>query len=164
MITIKPKQFVVLRKAGKRLCEVSVEPDMVEKLAGYGLAETEIADILGVKEKQFCRVLKKYRVLKDAVEQGRKRASMNVVESLYKKATGFVCEVAIYTKHKGEATAHTASKYYPPDMKAITFWLKNRMPMEWREKIDQQKGTYLVGEKQMQLLTKIAVDRMTELM
>ncbi|RPI15647.1 MAG: hypothetical protein EHM58_13755 [Ignavibacteriae bacterium] len=164
MITItKQTKPIILRKASKRLCEVTAEPAMIERLAGYGLNEKEIANILDITAIQFYKAIRKYRTIKDAIERGRKKVSASVVESLYKRATGFFNDTIIYTKHKGVAAAHPATKYYPPDIKAIAFWLKNRMPMEWRDKIDPEKGTYLIDEETFKFLTDITVKRMQEM-
>jgi hypothetical protein len=44
-------------------------------------------------------------------------------------------------------------KYYPPDTTACIFWLKNRKPDEWRDKLDHEVGGLIktedVGNKEL---------------
>lgn len=161
MITaINQTKPIVLRKASRKRREVTTDPEMVERLAGYGLNEKEIADVFGITEHQFYKAMRKYSVIKQAVERGKNKTAMCVVESLFKKATGFARDEIIYTKHKGVAAAHPVKKFYPPDMKAIIFWLKNRLPMEWKEKIDIEKGQYTIGEKEMEVLRRVTYEAM----
>jgi hypothetical protein len=163
MIKITNQQKpIVIRPASRRRNEVIAEPKMIEKLSGYGLTEKEIADVYGVTKCQFYRAMNKYRALKEAIFLGKNRAAKCITESLFKRAFGFSNNEIIYTKHKGIAAAHPIVKYYPPDMKAIIFWLKNRCPKEWREKVDPEKGGYIINEDQMKILREITYKRMCE--
>ena len=59
-----------------------LEEKKIETLAGYGLADREIARVLGVSEPE----LKANHAT--AIESGRIKANARVAESLYRKATG----------------------------------------------------------------------------
>ena len=38
-------------------------------------------------------------------------------------------------------------KYYPPDSTALIFWLKNRKPADWRDKVEpEHSGTVQIGQ------------------
>ncbi|RPI12563.1 MAG: hypothetical protein EHM58_20015 [Ignavibacteriae bacterium] len=154
----------ILRKKSKRRHEVIADAGTLEKLAGYGLTEKEIADIFHITEKQFYRAIQRNREMGEIIFRGKTVFGKNVVESLYSRAMGYSRDEITYTKNKGVVAAHPVKKYYPPDMKAIVFWLKNRMPAQWREKIDQEKGTYLVSEEQFKFLMQMAAKRMKEMM
>jgi len=61
---------------------------------------------------------------------------MDVVEALYKRACGFTEE--IITKNAVPAandqvlySIQTKTKYHPPDVAAITFFLTNQLPEHW---------------------------------
>jgi hypothetical protein len=58
----------------------------------------------------------------EAQKRGKAPADERVVESLYNRTLGFT--------RKG--------KYYPPEVTACIFWLKNRRPDEWRDRQDQR--------------------------
>ncbi len=57
-----------------------------------------------------------------------------VEDALLRRAMGMtVTESRTELTEKGEKTV-TVEKELPPDLTAITFWLKNRCPELWREK------------------------------
>jgi hypothetical protein len=80
----------------------------VEALAGYGVPEAEIGEVIGVDPKTL---RKHYR---PELRQGHTKANAKVAESLYRKATG-----------EG-----------PQSVTAAIFWLKTRAG--WREPITHE--------------------------
>ncbi|RPI16632.1 MAG: hypothetical protein EHM58_11410 [Ignavibacteriae bacterium] len=165
MITlIQPKKRIILRYKSKRLDAIITDAGMIERLSGFGLNEKQIADFYNITYRQFNRAYSKNKALRESIERGRKKAAKSVMESLYNKAMGFERSETVYSSRNGTSSARTVTKYYPPDMKAIIFYLKNRCPMEWREKIDIEKGQYLVGEEEMAFLFKESAKRMKEMM
>ena len=79
----------------------------IEKMAGIGLTDKDIALLLGVKERVFYYWKKKYPEFVQALKRGKTTAKMTIVNSLYRRAI------------EGNLTA-------------IIFWLVNRYPEEWR--------------------------------
>ena len=60
--------------------------------------------------------------LRQPLKAAKRRQMKRVVQSLYNRTLGF-------TRN---------GKYYPPDVTACIFWLKNRRPDEWRDRQDQR--------------------------
>jgi hypothetical protein len=148
---------ITLRKKSKRLDEVTADPDAIEKLAGYGLNEKEIASVYNVTVKQFCKAQRRNKLLLEAMERGKNVAAKLVMEALFRRATGFENREIDYTKHQGKIHASPVVKFYPPDMRAIEFWLKNRVPLKWKEKVDYDLS---LKEEEFQKLSELAAEAM----
>ena len=82
----------------------------VERLSGLGLTDVEIAHILGISVRTLNNYKKNENFL-HALKNGKLKADIQVIDSLFQKAK------------KGDTTA-------------MIFWLKNRRPQDWREKRD----------------------------
>ncbi len=84
-----------------------------------------------------------------------------IEEALLKRALGFSVEESvsedIVDKKTGETLENTkrrvTRKEVPPDVRALLFWLKNRRPGRWRDRIDapEEKITYDFDEDEMKL-------------
>lgn len=114
--------------------------------AGKGLAE--IARDLGMDEKTFYAGMKERPELKDALKQGRFWQAQRVIESMFRRATGYEYEE---TKQVGSTTGvdaktgkpvpkstriEKAVKHVPPDVRAATLLLKNLLPGEFKDRQD----------------------------
>ena len=113
-------------------------------LAELGLTPEQIAAACDVshvtvykwmKDPDFRRRLKESSLVADR----------RVVQSLYQRACGFVCEEEKAFLRDGEPIIVPVKKHYPPDTDAIRFWLTNRQPEEWsnRQKTDVS-GTMVI--------------------
>lgn len=83
--------------------------------------------------------LKNYEQFKAAVKKGRAPLDVEVENSLYKRATGYMVEETVtetWKDRSGEEKTHTKKikRHIPADPTAIIFWLKNRKPEQWRDK------------------------------
>ena len=72
--------------------------------------------------------------LKDLIEMSKDIVDYRVEGSLYRQATGYFEESSETIIHP-DVTQSTKliHKYYPPNIAATQFWLKNRQPDRWRE-------------------------------
>jgi len=59
-----------------------------------------------------------------------------VEASLLAKATGYEHEEVKVFCHEGMITEHTVTKHYPPSDTSMIFWLKNRRPDKWRDRVE----------------------------
>lgn len=98
--------------------------DGLLKLQGWardGLIEKQIAKNMSVAYSTF-RVWKtEHPEIAEAVRKGKEVVDREVENTLFKSATGFI---------------GPDGRYYPPNITAQIFWLKNRKPDRWREKND----------------------------
>lgn len=112
--------------------------EQAEKLCKLGATDKELADFFGVDERtinrwkdtkpEFCQSLKTGKLLADA----------NVAERLFQRAMGYSHEaVKIFPNGGPENGPQLVPfvEHYPPDTTAAIFWLKNRQPAKWRDKV-----------------------------
>lgn len=81
-----------------------------------------------------------------ALKIGKDVADEAVERSLFEKATGYSHDsVKFFLTKDGEVISQPFIEHVAPDTTAAIFWLKNRKPAEWRDKIDHE----LSGEVSM---------------
>jgi hypothetical protein len=110
----------------------------VERIAGLGLIDTEIAQILGISEQTLNTYKKKPEFL-EALKRGKLKVDEKVIESLYNRAIGYDNPNAVKIFMPAGAKSPVYAKYtehYPPDVTAQIFWLKNRRKQDWRDRED----------------------------
>ena len=70
----------------------------------------------------------------ESIKDGRERADARVVQSLYKRATGYTQRSQKAMQYQGEVIIANVVEEVPPDTTAAIFWLKNRQGKNWRDK------------------------------
>lgn len=124
--------------------------EFIRRLAEDGYSDEEIAERANLDPTEFKVWSHRHKKLRDALELGRKEADFSVVEAVYKRATGY--NVSTKKTHKlkrvdfdpvtgkklreyEELAVADDEDYVPPDLRASIFWLKNRQPERWSEKV-----------------------------
>ena len=113
----------------------------VEKLCKLGATDDEIADLLEVSTRTVYRWKTQNESFCQALRVGKDHADNRIERSLYQKAAGFRYTEQQAIKIKtGPDTEEVAvvdvDKYQVPDTTSMIFWLKNRRPEKWRDKVD----------------------------
>ena len=107
---------------------------VVRELCASGATDEELAEHLGVNRSTIYRWKNTHPEFCHAIKVGKGPADQRVVNSLYKKAVGYEVETEKVFQFGGKIIKTTITEYIPPDTKAAMFWLKNRLPGEWRDK------------------------------
>lgn len=94
---------------------------------------------------------KKHTEISEALKKGKEYSDRLVENALFRKAVGFEKKIVKPVKIKevlyegGKRVSEKESirlveeiVYFPPDVAAQIFWLKNRKPEKWREKINPE--------------------------
>lgn len=113
--------------------------DGLIKIQGWardGLIDEQIAHNMGITTKTLYEWKNKYGEISEALKKGKEVIDRQVENALLKRALGYKCDEVIY--ERGEEVKRV-TKEVAPDTTAQIFWLKNRKPVEWRDKIDQQQ-------------------------
>lgn len=121
---------------------------LIKGWAKSGLTDKDIAKNMNIAYSTF-RVWKdKHLALSAALKESKEIADFKVENSLYKRANGYE-----YTETTKEARLNPNTGKYElivtkevvkqviPDTTAQIFWLKNRQPDKWREKIDKANNS-----------------------
>jgi len=61
-----------------------------------------------------------------------------VVRSLFQRACGYSHPEDKIFQHEGNPVVVPTTKHYPPDATSAIFWLKNRDPANWRDKVEHE--------------------------
>ena len=118
-------------------------PFLVMCLAREGLTEKEMAQKLGIGKTTLTRWKQEHPEFRASLNGSREEADLKVVDSLYRRAIGYESEETemVVTAKDGEkklAKVKRVKKHVAPDVTACIFWLKNRRPAEWRDKVQQE--------------------------
>lgn len=130
--------------------DLKVVPNMelIQKWARCGVSNEEIRKNLGIGKTTWYKYVNEHIELSELLKKTREIVDAEVENALLKKALGFRVTVKKtfkvknieYNKQgkkiKEEEELKTVDDelYFPPDLGAQCFWLKNRNPEEWRDK------------------------------
>jgi hypothetical protein len=110
-----------------------------QKLAKLGATDREVAEFFDVNEATIYRWKHEHPEFCEALKVGKETADARVEQSLYRRALGYSHDaVKIAVNAQGEVTQVPFVEHYPPDTTAAIFWLKNRKPDEWRDKVQNE--------------------------
>lgn len=113
-----------------------ITPEGLTLLEGWardGLTDEQIAHNMGVSRKTLAEWKKKYGDIGDTLKKGKEIVDYEVENALLKKALGYTVKEQKLTKD-GELIE--IEREIPPDTTAQIFWLKNRRPDKWRDKVE----------------------------
>jgi len=137
--------------------------EYIEQAHNYcllGATDEQLADFFNVTRSTISLWKKKQPKFFDAMKRGKILADANVAHSLYKRATGYSHPDVHISNYQGEITKTDITKHYPPDTTACIYWLKNRQPDKWRDKIEIDSNIKIDKETldmiENQFITKMA--------
>lgn len=117
-----------------------------EKLCKLGATDMEVADFFEVDVRTLYRWKGENEAFCQALKVGKEVADERVERSLYARANGYEHDEVDIRVVGGAIVQTPIRKYYPPDTTACIFWMKNRKPGEWREKVEtEHSGTVQIG-------------------
>ncbi len=123
--------------------ESHVKPKL-ELITGWardGVTDEQIAHNLGVAYSTFREYKQAQPALAAALKDGKEVADLKVVGALYRRAMGYAYDEVTREQRadpeSGErrlTVTKVVTKQVAPDVTAQIFWLKNRLPAQWRDK------------------------------
>lgn len=136
-----------------------LEPEGLLKIEGWardGLTDEQIADNIGISRSTLNSWKDKYSDISDTLKRGKEVVDRQVENALLKRALGYE-----YTETTREyipgldemKTTKKVTKQVAPDTTAQIFWLKNRKPDKWRDKLnrdcsseDEMEGVEIIND------------------
>ncbi|WP_314160177.1 transposase [uncultured Gemella sp.] len=110
---------------------------MIEGWARQGLTDEQISKNMSISYSTFREWKKKYSALSAALKKGKTPVDFEVENALLKRAMGFEYEetetIIEEIDGKQRKRIKKIKKVALPETSAIIFWLKNRMPEQWRK-------------------------------
>lgn len=129
----------------------------IEGWAREGLNDVQIASNIGISLSTYYEWQNKYPDLSEAIKKGKAPVDLEVENALLKRALGYeyeetITEIEELAEGKQKKHVRKVRKHMPPDTTAQIFWLKNRRPGRWRDKIEQAPET---GNELLQSLMEL---------
>lgn len=116
-------------------------PDILPQvrfLAKKGCTDKDLAEFFEVNIDTIHEWKKKHPEFSDTLKEAKLEADSAVERSLFERATGYSHPEDKIFQYEGCPVVVPTVKHYPPDTAAAIFWLKNRKPEQWREKIEHE--------------------------
>jgi len=121
---------------------------LVEGWARDGLTNEQIATNLGIGKTTFYKLVKEHSELSELLKKGKEVIDYEVENALLKRALGYeyVETTRERTWNKDKEIYETivtkrVTKQVAPDTIAQIYWLNNRKPKQWRNKVDIEDET-----------------------
>jgi hypothetical protein len=109
---------------------------VVYRMALLGATQADICTAFGITPEVFKTWRDQHPEFDLSFRRGGKEADSHVAHALYKRAIGYnYPEVKHYTSNGIVTDERVVMKHEPPDVKAITFWLKNRTGGQWQDEV-----------------------------
>lgn len=112
--------------------------EKVRHLAEYGHTDDFMADFFNVSATTWQQWKKKNPLFFKALKGWKAVADDRVERALYERALGYEWEedAVVFDPIRKERVRVRLEKRLPPDTNACRFWLNNRRPLQWREKVE----------------------------
>lgn len=119
-------------------------PDGLTRLTGWardGLTNEQIAQNAGIGERTLTEWIARFPAISAALKKGKEPVDIQVENALLKRALGYdyeetITEVEELSGGRTKKHVRKITKHVPADTTAQIFWLKNRKPKQWRERIE----------------------------
>lgn len=130
-------------------------PDGLTVIQGWardGLIDEQIAHNMGIKRQTLYEWANRFPVIADALKKGKAPVDIQVENALLKRALGYEYDETVEEVEKipygqpdedgnrkviERVKTKTKRVTVLPDVTAQIFWLKNRRPERWRDKVEQ---------------------------
>ncbi len=129
---------------------------LIEAWARDGLTDEELAKAMNISRDTLYTWRKTHSDISDALTRGRAGAREQILNSLYKKATGFSVMVKVPMRRRtldGDDRIEIVEKeeYYPPDERAARLWLN----ADERRRLRDDKDDAPDGGEQVQVVVDL---------
>jgi len=118
-------------------------PDYCELAQNYcllGATNDDLGGFFGVTSRTVDNWIAVHPEFATAVREARAIADARVARCLYQRAVGHEHTVERTVWHLGKERTVSDTHYYPPDVRACIFWLRNRQPRLWSGRIGEPEG------------------------
>ena len=142
---IKPRKVTKPKapeKTGRKTQYLAPYAKQAERLCKLGATNQDLADFFEVQRSTIWRWGQAHPAFLRATVLGKGPADDRVEMSLYHRAVGYSYEaVKIFLPAGFENPVIVPyMEHVPPDISAIKYFLKNRRPEQWRDKLDHVIG------------------------
>ena len=107
--------------------------EVARSCCALGATNETLAERFAVSRRTIDRWIAGIPDFRNAVTEGREIADGKVASALFARATGMAQQMTKVFCHNGQPLTVNYTVELPPDVRACMFWLRNRLPEQWRE-------------------------------
>ena len=111
-------------------------PEQAAKLCALGATDAQLADFFGVAVSTINLWKVQHPEFSESIKVPKAQADQRVEQSLYRRAMGYEHDETDIRTVGTKLVKTPIRKHYPPDTTAAIFWLKNRDPENWRDRVE----------------------------
>lgn len=142
MATRPAKGKPVAKGAGGRPSKYKQEyAEQAKRLCMLGMTDKELAVFFGVAERTLNDWKQAHPEFLQSLKGGKDLVDAEVAAKLFHRATGYEHPEDDIKVVSGQIVITPMIKHYPPDTTAAIFWLKNRQPKLWRDKVEAEDSS-----------------------
>jgi len=112
-----------------------------------GFTDRDLAVFFDINVDTLFEWKKKHPEFSESLKDWKKSADERVERSLYERACGYSHHSEEVFCAFGKVTRVKTIKHYPPSEVACIFWLKNRQPDRWREKVYPEQSEEFLNKE-----------------
>ena len=124
---------------------------LLEGWARDGLTDEQIAKNMGIAPSTLYEWKKKSKEFSESLKKGKEVIDFEVENALLKRALGYEYEEETY---ENGILTKKVKKHVAPDTTAQIFWLKNRKPNTWKDRVETDEDKEAVANAS-QVIAKI---------
>lgn len=126
----------------------------IRRWASQNATQKKIAQNLGISEKTFIELKKKYPEINKAIIEGEEQLKQDILDALYKRAVGYNTEdevqnLEVMPDGRRKQKITKTKRHYPPDVDAAKYLLFTKFGREFHPKKEELEimEKKLVGEE-----------------
>lgn len=127
-----------MKKTGRPTLKNDQTISKTLELARLGKTNAQIAEIIGVAESTVKRWMSLDFEFSTAVKLLKQEADELIEASLFKSALGYERRMKKEVVSREGIQEIEEATYYPPNPTSMIFWLKNRQPKQWKDRVELQ--------------------------
>lgn len=116
--------------------DINHHPAMARGMYLMGATNQEVAAEFDISTWTLFKWRMRHKEFAEACKLGMDAADERVKESFYHRAVGYTYDATKFFSYEGDVIAQHYKEHVPPDTQAAKFWLTNRKPDEWKEKVE----------------------------
>ena len=116
-----------------------------EQLIALGATDMELATFFKVTSRTIENWKLRHPEFFQTLKVAKDEADARVERRLWERAMGYSVATEKLFCSQGKVIRAEIVEHYPPDTTACIFWLKNRQPRRWRDRVDVQHDDGRIG-------------------
>lgn len=123
-------------KRGRPSTYRAIYAEQVQAFCLLGADDAKLCELFEINESTLTRWKQRHPEFRQAIKEGKEVADANVASALYMRAVGYSHPDIHVSNFQGSITVTPITKHYPPETAAGIFWLKNRQPKRWKDRVE----------------------------